>query len=136
MLGTIQGDMHDIGKNIVAAYLAASGVKVIDLGANVPPKRVVQEAQVQEAHIITMSTLLTTTLPFFRQTMRLLEAVGQRAKYFVIVGGGPVTPSWAKEIGTDGYGRDARDAVDLCTELMRRGSKPPLTDPLVLGALK
>jgi methylmalonyl-CoA mutase cobalamin-binding domain/chain len=136
VVGTVQGDMHDIGKNIVAAFLAANGITVIDLGIDVPPKKFMEVAQAEEAQIIAISTLLTTTQPLFRQTMRLLEDSGQRGARFVIMGGGPVTPQWVKDLGADGYGRDAKDAVDLCWQLSDLDTAPPLETPLVLGALK
>jgi methylmalonyl-CoA mutase cobalamin-binding domain/chain len=136
VVGTVQGDMHDIGKNIVAAFLAANGITVIDLGIDVPPKKFMEVAQAEEAQIIAISTLLTTTQPLFRQTMRLLEDSGQRGARFVIMGGGPVTPQWVKDLGADGYGRDAKDAVDLCWQLSDLDAAPPLETPLVLGALK
>ena len=102
VIGTIQGDMHDIGKNIVAAYLTASGFKVKDLGTDVSPKEYVRAAVNEKASIIAMSTLLSTTYPLFADVVRILVDSGQRDKFFVIVGGGPVTPGWAKDIGADG----------------------------------
>jgi corrinoid protein of di/trimethylamine methyltransferase len=136
VIGTIQGDLHDIGKNIVSAYMAASGLRVRDLGTDVPPKRFVEAASEEKARFIAVSTLLTTTMPFFKDLTHLLRDVGLRESVFVLVGGGPVTPEWASETGADGYGRDAKDAVDLCERLLEGSVPPPLPEPLVLGALR
>ncbi len=134
VIGTIFGDAHDIGKNIVGAILAAHGIKVIDLGINVPPREYVEAALREEATIIAVSSLITTSLPYHREIVKLLVDRGERAKFFVIVGGGPVTPEWAAEIGADGYGRDARDAALVCQQLLE-GKAPPLDEPIVVGGL-
>lgn len=136
VIGTIQGDMHDIGKNIVSAYLMATGFKVKDLGTDVTPKEYVRAAVEENADVIAISTLLSTTQPLFDQILRTLVDSGQRDKFFVVVGGGPVTPEWAEEINADGYGRDAADAADLTRQLLSAGKKPPYDKPLVIGALK
>jgi corrinoid protein of di/trimethylamine methyltransferase len=135
VFGTMYGDNHDIGKNIVSAILAAHGFKIVDLGINVPPKDFVEAAKKEGADIIAASTLITTSLPYQRQIIEILKDTGQRDKYFVIVGGGPVTPEWAEKIGADGYGRDANDAVNLCHKLMA-GLKPPMEKPIIEGALR
>ena len=95
VIGTIQGDMHDIGKNIVSAFLMASGFKVKDLGTSVSPKEFINAARESDASAIAISTLLSTTLPLFADVVRLLIDSGMRDKVFVMVGGGPVTPEWA-----------------------------------------
>ena len=136
VIGTLFGDNHDIGKNIVSAILAAHGFKVVDLGINVEPKTYVEAAAKEGAAIIAASTLITTSLPYQRHISQLLVDSGQRDKFFFIVGGGPVTPEWAQEIGADGYGRDANDAAAVCRKLVESGVKPPLEQALVEGALK
>ena len=136
VIGTIQGDMHDIGKSIVAAYLMASGFKVKDLGTNVTPKDFVRYAVEEKADVIAISTLLSTTQPLFANLVKTLVDSGQRDKFFVVVGGGPVTPEWAADIGADGYGRDAADASELVRLVMSGDKKAPYDSPLVLGALK
>jgi methylmalonyl-CoA mutase cobalamin-binding domain/chain len=136
VIGTMYGDNHDIGKNLVSAILAAHGFKVVDLGINVLPKTYLEAAVKEGAHIIAASTLITTSLPYQRQIVELLKESGQREKFFFIVGGGPVTPEWAREIGADGYGRDANDAAAVCRKLMTQGTRPPLAAPVLEGALK
>jgi methylmalonyl-CoA mutase cobalamin-binding domain/chain len=136
VIGTIFGDAHDIGKNIVGAILAAHRIKVVDLGINVPPKEYIEAAIRENASIIAISSLITTSLPYHREIINLLKDRGDRDKFFVIVGGGPVTPEWTAEIGADGYGRDARDAAEVCRQLvdaMSSGAKPPLDEPIVVG---
>ncbi len=135
VIGTIQGDMHDIGKNIVAAYLMATGFKVKDLGTDVTPKDFVRAAIDEKADVVAISTLLSTTQPLFSQILKTLVDSGNREKFYVIVGGGPVTPEWAADIGADGYGRDAGDAAELTRQVMSGEAKPPFDKPLVLGAL-
>jgi 5-methyltetrahydrofolate--homocysteine methyltransferase len=136
VIGTIQGDLHDIGKNVVGALLTAHGLQVIDLGTDVSPKKFVEGAEREDAKIIAISSLLTTALPYHQDVIRLLEDLGKRQNHFVIVGGGPVNPDWAAKIGADGYGRDARDAVELCQALLDQTMKPPLKGPLCIGSLK
>jgi len=135
VIGTIQGDMHDIGKNIVAAYLMATGFKVKDLGTDVTPKDFVRAAIDEKADVVAISTLLSTTQPLFSQIVKTLVDSGNRENFYVIVGGGPVTPEWAADIGADGYGRDAGDAAELTRQVMSGDAKPPFDKPLVLGAL-
>jgi len=113
VLGTVEGDIHDIGKTIVGAMLQANGYEVHDLGVDVPTTRFIQAAQEMKASVIAMSALLSTTMLFQRDVLELLRNKGHEGKYFVIVGGAPVTQEWADEIGADGYARDAVDAVRL-----------------------
>jgi methylmalonyl-CoA mutase cobalamin-binding domain/chain len=136
VIGTIQGDMHDIGKNIVAAYLMATGFKVKDLGTDVTPKDFVRAAVEEKADVVAISTLLSTTQPLYANIVKTLVDAGYRKDFFVVVGGGPVTPEWAAEIGADGYGRDAADAADLVRQLRGGSQKPPFEEPLLVGALK
>ena len=136
VIGTIQGDLHDIGKNVVGALLTAHGFQVVDLGTDVTPKKYVETAQGEKASIIAISSLLTTALPYHEDVVRLLQDLGRRQNHFVIVGGGPVNPQWATQIGADGYGRDAQDAVELCQALLETDEKPPLKQPLCFGTLK
>jgi methylmalonyl-CoA mutase cobalamin-binding domain/chain len=135
VIGTIQGDMHDIGKSIVAAYLMSTGFKVRDLGVDVSPKDFVRAAVDEKADVVAISTLLSTTQPLFNNIVKTLVDSGQREKFFVIVGGGPVTPEWAADVGADGYGRGAADAADLVGQLMNGDKKPPYAKPLSIGAL-
>ena len=139
VIGTIFGDAHDIGKNIVSAILAAHGIKIVDLGINVPPKAYIEAALKEEANIIAISSLITTSLPYHREVINTLQDRGEREKFFVIVGGGPVTAEWTAEIGADGYGRAARDAAMVCQELLSglaEGKTAPLPEPVTIGALK
>jgi len=136
VIGTMFGDNHDIGKNVVGALLVANGFKVVDLGINAPPTKFLEAANKEGADIIAASTLITTALPYQREIVQLLKDSGRREKHFVIVGGGPVTPEWAKQIGADGYGRDAKDAVEACLRLVDGAHQAPLPEPVVVGALK
>lgn len=138
VIGTIFGDAHDIGKNIVSAILAAHGIKVVDLGINVPAKKYIEAALAEDAKIIAISSLITTSLPYQREVINTLRDRGEREKFFVIVGGGPVTPEWTAQIGADGYGRDARDAAVVVQELLQGlavGKHAPLAEPVTIGAL-
>jgi corrinoid protein of di/trimethylamine methyltransferase len=113
---TVHTDIHDIGKNIVASMLTAAGFEVTDLGVDVPIKSIIDKAEEIEAKIICLSALLTTSMPFMKDLIQLLEARGIRQKYIVLVGGASVTESWAKHIGADGTARNAADAVKLARE--------------------
>lgn len=139
VIGTIFGDAHDIGKNIVSAIMSAYGMRVVDLGINVPTKDYIDTALKEDADIIAVSSLITTSLPYQREIIKNLVDRGDREKFFVIVGGGPVTPEWTAEIGADGYGRDAKDAAMLCRQLLEgrdAGTGPPLPEPVLIGALQ
>jgi len=113
VLGTVEGDIHDIGKTVVAAMLQANGYEVHDLGVEVPAPRFIEAAESAGADVIAMSALLSTTMLFQRDTIELLRNKGLEEKYFIIVGGAPVTQAWADEIGASGYARDAVEAVKL-----------------------
>ncbi len=130
LIGTVAGDVHDIGKNLVSALLAANGFEVVDVGVNVPSNRFLDEADKVQADILALSALMSTSAYYQEEIIKYLVDSRQREKYFVVVGGGPVTPEWARQIGADGYGRTAQDAVKLCEELMRlkrSQSKPEQT---------
>ena len=112
VLGTVQGDLHDIGKNLVGIMLRGAGFEVIDLGKDVPPERFVEAAQQENARVIGMSTLLTTTTPVMMRVTELLKAQGLDGSIRTIVGGAPVSAELAGEIGADAYGYDAANAVE------------------------
>ena len=135
VLGVVFGDNHDIGKNLVLAVLSANGFKVIDLGVNCHPKAFIDTAIKEKADIIAMSTLITTSMPYQRQVIENLKAMGKREDFYVIVGGGPITADWTEKVGADGYGRDAKDAAVVCKKLMESGKKPPFEKPLLENAL-
>jgi methylmalonyl-CoA mutase cobalamin-binding domain/chain len=119
VLGTVEGDIHDIGKNLVAAMLFAGGFEVIDLGKDVPTEEFIKKAKEVKADIVGASALLTTTIPMQREIIKALAKEGIRDKVKVIVGGAPVTQEWADEIGADGYGADAVEAVKLAKNLLK-----------------
>ena len=113
VIGTVEGDIHDIGKTVVAALLQANGYAVHDLGVEVPASRFIEAAESRKADIIAMSALRSTTMLYQRDVLELLGNKGLRDKYFVVVGGAPVTQAWADEITADGYARGAYEAVRL-----------------------
>ena len=119
-IGTVKGDMHDIGKNLVVALLQGGGFEVIDLGADVPPERFVAAVADDRADIIGLSALLTTTMLQMKSTVQALERAGVRGAVKVIVGGAPVTQRFADEVGADGYADNAAAAVVLARRLMSR----------------
>ncbi len=119
VIGTIQGDIHDIGKNIVALLLKANGFEVHDLGRDVPVDDFINKAEEVNADIIAASTLLSTSMPYMEDLINLLKERGLRDKYIVMVGGGPVTREWAVSIGADGYGEDGEEAVKVAKELIK-----------------
>jgi len=125
VIGTMQGDVHDIGKNIVAFYLDVHGFKVYDLGTEVPSYTFVEQAEEKGADIIGISALLTTTMTYMPDVIEELKRRGLREKYKVMVGGGAVTPEWASEIGADGSGADFAEAAKVARELVkaRRANK-------------
>jgi len=112
-LGTVQGDIHSIGKNLVAALLAANGAEVIDLGINVPSERFIETVRAGEVDVLGLSALLTTTMEEQKKVLGLLEKAGLRQRIKVMVGGGAITQIFADEIGADGYGSTAAEAVEL-----------------------
>jgi len=118
VIGTVKGDLHDIGKNLVAALLEGGGFEVIDLGADVPPEKFVRAVEERQANIVCLSALLTVTMPAMRTTIETLKEAGVRDKVKVLVGGAPVTQKYAEEIGADGYGENASEAVTLARRLV------------------
>lgn len=115
--GTVQGDLHDIGKNLVCMMLEGAGFEIIDLGIDVAPAKFVEAAQ-NGAQIVAMSALLTTTMVNMKSTVQALEEAGLRDKVKIMVGGAPVTEAFAKQIGADGYAPDANRAVALAKSLV------------------
>jgi trimethylamine corrinoid protein len=119
VIGTVEGDIHDLGLRIVASMLRANGFKVYDLGCDTRSLDFIEKAKEVDADIIAVSSLMTTTMPFMRDLVEALEAAGVRDRFKVMVGGGPVSMEWAKAIGTDGYGKDASEAVRVAKELVK-----------------
>jgi len=120
ILGTIQGDLHDIGKNLVGIMMEGAGFEVIDLGADVPPERFIQAIREHHPRIIGMSALLTVTMMGMKRVLEDLQAEGIRQNVVAMVGGAPVTQAFAQEIGADGYAHDAVSAVETARELLDR----------------
>lgn len=117
VIGTVRGDLHDIGKNLVAAMLEGGGFEVIDLGVDVAPEKFIETITAQNAQIIAMSALLTTTMPGMKTTIDALVAAGVRKNVKVMVGGAPLTQRYADEIGADGFSDNASSAVRIAREL-------------------
>lgn len=115
-LGTVKGDLHDIGKNLVGMMLQGAGFNVMDLGIDVPPDKFVEAARDQGCQLVGLSALLTTTMPQMKNVVEALKEAGVQAK--VVIGGAPVTQNYADEIGADGYAPDAATAVDVCKKLI------------------
>jgi 5-methyltetrahydrofolate--homocysteine methyltransferase len=115
--GTVKGDLHDIGKNLVCMMLEGAGFEIYDLGTDVSPEKFVTFLQEQEADIVALSALLTTTMPNMKATIEALRQAGLRERVKVIIGGAPVTESYAQQIGADGYSPDASRAVSLAKSL-------------------
>jgi 5-methyltetrahydrofolate--homocysteine methyltransferase len=119
-IGTVKGDLHDIGKNLVAIMLEGAGFEVIDLGTDVAPERFVAEVRSGDVDLISLSALLTTTMPAMAATIQALQAAGLRDRVKVMVGGAPLTETYAEQIGADGYGPDASAAVRLARRLVSK----------------
>ena len=118
VIGTVKGDLHDIGKNLVGIMLKGAGFNVIDLGADVASERFVETAEAEGAHVIGLSTLLTTTMSGMKEVVDLIKGKGLESQVKVIVGGAPLSQAIADDIGADGYGYDASSAVTLVKELV------------------
>ena len=116
VLGTVKGDLHDIGKNLVGMMLTGGGLKVVDIGTDVPAEKFAEACKANNAKVCAMSALLTTTMPQMREVVKAIKAAGVTAK--TIIGGAPVTQSYADEIGADGYAPDAASAVDVSKKLI------------------
>lgn len=117
-IGAIQGDLHDIGKNLVGMMMEGAGFEVLDLGTDVPPARFVEVVQKEGVNVLCLSSLLTTTMPKMAVTVEALKAAGLKDKVKVLVGGAPVTEEYARQAGADGYGQDASAAVRLAVGFM------------------
>jgi 5-methyltetrahydrofolate--homocysteine methyltransferase len=120
VIGTVKGDLHDIGKNIVAMLLKGAGFDVVDLGADVPKEKFIEFVKKENADIVGMSALLTTTMLYMKETIDALQEAGLRQGVKVIIGGAPVTDSYAAQIQADGYAADAASAIDLSKQLLNR----------------
>jgi 5-methyltetrahydrofolate--homocysteine methyltransferase len=118
IIGTVKGDLHDIGKNIVASMLEGSGFEVIDLGTDVTPENFVKAVRESNPHVVCMSALLTVTMQAMKTTIDALESAGVRTQVKVLIGGAPVTSQYAREIGADGYSENASGAVSMVKELL------------------
>jgi len=118
VIGTVEGDIHDIGKSIVAAMLTANGFEVHDIGCDTPTSKFVEKVKEVKPDIVGMSALLTTTMPKMTEIINALKKEGLRKKVKVIVGGAPVSAAWAEQIGADAYGEDAMAAVDVAKNMM------------------
>ncbi|MDW7712116.1 MAG: corrinoid protein [Deferrisomatales bacterium] len=118
ILGTVKGDLHDIGKNVVAMMLEGAGFHVIDLGVDLTVEKVVDKVKELEPDIVGLSALLTTTMPEMKNVISALETAGLRGKVKVMVGGAPVDARFAAQIGADGHGKDAAEAVSLARRLV------------------
>jgi 5-methyltetrahydrofolate--homocysteine methyltransferase len=118
VIGAVRGDLHDIGKNLVAALLEGGGFEVTDLGVNVPPEKFVATARETNSQIVAMSALLTTTMSSMRNTIEALQQAGMRPHTKIMVGGAPVNSDFARTIGADGYGSNAVEAVALARKLL------------------
>jgi corrinoid protein of di/trimethylamine methyltransferase len=119
VIGTVKGDLHDIGKNLVAAMLEGAGFRIIDLGADTPPAKFVAAVREHQADLVGLSALLTTTMPLMREVIRALQESSMRDRVRVIIGGAPVTQQFANDIGADGYAADAVEAVGIFKALRR-----------------
>ena len=118
LLGTVKGDLHDIGKNLVGMLLESSGFTVINLGVDISPEQFVQAVKEHNPDIVALSALLTTTMTAMKETIEILEEEGLKDKLKIIVGGAPVSQEFANEIGADGYAPDAGSAADLCKKML------------------
>ena len=116
LIGTVKGDLHDIGKNLVKMMIEGAGFETIDLGTDVEPQAFVEAVRQHQPNIVGMSALLTTTMTHMRKTIEALEEAGLRGQVKIIIGGAPVTAAYADQIGADGYAPDAASAVDLARE--------------------
>lgn len=118
VLGTVRGDLHDIGKNLVGMMMEGAGIEVIDIGIDVPSEKFVEAVRSNQAELLGLSALLTTTMPRMKEVIESLIAANVRDRVKVVVGGAPVTDKFAKEIGADGYAPDAASAVELVKSLL------------------
>lgn len=132
VIAAVSGDIHDIGKNLVATMLSVHGYDVVDLGVNVTPLAIVDTAERDKATFIALSSLMTTSMPYQRDVLEVLNEMGLRDKFYVVVGGGPVTPEFARDIGADGWGESAVAAVRVCDQLLQAGQTPPVPETILV----
>jgi methylmalonyl-CoA mutase cobalamin-binding domain/chain len=132
VVAAVSGDIHDIGKNLVGTMLSVHGYNVVDLGVDVNPMEITEAAERENADFIAMSSLMTTSMPYQRDVMDILNETGLRDRFYVIVGGGPVTPDYAQDIGADGWGLSAVSAVKVCDELLKAGHQPPVPETILV----
>ncbi len=127
VIGTVKGDIHDIGKNLVGMMMEGAGLEVVDLGINVDADKFIQAVREHQPEILGMSALLTTTMPYMKTVVDALGEEGLRDDIYVMVGGAPITESFAQEVGADAYGRDAAVSVEIARAylLTRRGAETP-----------
>ncbi len=118
LIGTVRGDLHDIGKNLVAMMLESSGLTVINMGVDIPESKFIEAIKEHQPDILGMSALLTTTMPAMESTIKAITDAGLREQVKIIVGGAPVSEKFAQEIGADGYSDNAQEAITLCESLM------------------
>lgn len=118
VISTVKGDLHDIGKNLVASMLEGSGFEITDLGTDVPAESIIDAIKADAVNIVALSALLTTTMPMMKTIIEALDAAGLRDRVKVMIGGPPVSNSYAEEIGADGYSENANGAVTLARQLM------------------
>jgi len=123
VIGTVQGDLHDIGKNLVASMLEGGGFEVVDLGVDVPPEKFVEAAKEKDGTVVALSALLTTTMTMMKTVIDALQKAGVRSTTKVMIGGAPITQQFADEIGADGYSDNASSAVALARKLVHTGGK-------------
>jgi 5-methyltetrahydrofolate--homocysteine methyltransferase len=118
VIGTVKGDLHDIGKNIVGMMLQGAGYEIVDLGADVPKEKFIEFTQKEDVQVVGMSALLTTTMIYMKEVVQALKDAGLKDRVKVIIGGAPVTQAYADQIGADGYAPDAASAVDLTKSIL------------------
>jgi methylmalonyl-CoA mutase cobalamin-binding domain/chain len=120
VIGSVKGDLHDIGKNMVVLMLRVNGFEVFDMGVDVPPRDMLDKAKEVGADIVGLSSLMTTSMPYMKECVELRDGFGLKDDFSVIVGGAPITADYSAEIGADAFGNDAVDAVEKCLALLDR----------------
>lgn len=120
VIGSVKGDLHDIGKNMVVLMLRVNGFEVVDMGVNVPPRDMLDKAKEVQADILGLSSLMTTSMPYMKECVELRDGFGLKNDFTVIVGGAPITAEYSAEIGADAFGNDAIEAVEKCLALLDR----------------
>ena len=132
VIAAVSGDIHDIGKNLVGTMLSVHGYDVVDLGVDVSPLDIADAAERENARFIALSSLMTTSMPYQKDVLEVLNEMGLREKFYVVVGGGPVTPEYAQDVGADGWGSSAVSAVKVCDELLAAANKPPVPETILV----